>query len=120
MEDILNNAVNTFLADPLLYIGMVLSAYAVLGFLTFLNGFISGSGHLLTNSGHAEHQLHARARAITGLLNVIAAFIIWESVRFIGSWFGYGTISTGLGVTATFILGVWIVYSVAFAKKGGH
>lgn len=120
MEDILNNTVQAFLADPLLYIGMVLSAYAVLSFLTFLNGFISGSGHILGNSGHAEHQLHARVRTITGLLNVAAVFVIWEFIRFVGSWFGYTTMSTGVGITATLILVVWMGYSLAFAKKGGH
>jgi len=120
MEEILNNLVKAFVADPLLYIGMVLSAYAVLGFLTFLNGFISGAGHIIPNSGHAEHQLHARVRAIMGLLNVAAVFLVWEVIRFVASWFGYTTMNTTVGVVALALFAFWVGYSLLFGAKGGH
>lgn len=116
MEDILNN----FLADPLLYIGMALSAYAVIGFLTFLRGFIAGSGHIIGNSGHNEHQEEARMRSIWGLLIVFAVFLVWETMRFVASWFGYTTMNTGFGITVSVILLLWVGHTLVLGKKGGH
>jgi len=120
MEDILHNTVQNFLNDPLLYIGMVLSAYAVIGFLTFLRGFIAGSGHVIANSGHNEHQEEARVRATWGLLIVFAVFLIWETLRFVASWFGYATVNTNFGIVVSIILLLWIGYTLLLSKKGGH
>jgi hypothetical protein len=118
MESLLHN----FFTDPLFYIGLVISIFAVFGFLTFLRGIIAGIGHVLGNSGHAEHQEEAQVRVVWGTLMLWAAFLTWEIIRWVGSWFGYAEVSTSLGLTVTSLALLWIVVQAFLQKKkkGGH
>lgn len=114
MESLLHNLGT----DPLLYIGIALSGFAVLGFLTFLRGFIAGVGHIVGNSAHDEHQAHARARTIWGAYMLVVAFLLWETARFIASWFGYDTYNVVLGLVMVALLTVCL--TIANMGSGGH
>ncbi len=116
MDTLLHNLAE----NPLLYVGIPLSVYAVIGFLTFLRGFIGGVGHLVTNSGHNEHQEEARVRATWGFCIALAAFLAWESARFVASWFGYTTMHPIFGFSVVTLLVLWIVYTAVTSTKGGH
>lgn len=81
---------NSFASDPLFYIGAVFATIAVFGFLVYLRGFLSGVGHVLLNDGHNEHQEHARVRAVWGFLILLETVLLWETIRAVAGWFGYG------------------------------
>ena len=111
---------NNFFENVFFYIGVVLAAYAVYGFITFLNGFLSGAPHVFLHDGHIEHQDHAETRVIQGMFMLWTAFCIWEVLRVPASWLGVGTANTTL---ALIILGIsafaWIMGKLTGKKGGG-
>ena len=72
--------VNSFLSDPVWYIGLVLAFLGALAFLVFLRGFLSGTPHLFTLSGHDEHIAHHRVRITWGVWSLLILYIIWRVV----------------------------------------
>ncbi len=109
----------SLLDNPLLYIGACLCVLATYGFTTFLRGFLSGSGYILLHDGHAEHQHHAQIDAMTGAFQITAAFIFWEILRFVATWFGYDTANTVVSILLIIFLAIWIIFFKSKASAGG-
>ena len=84
METLLNH----FFSDPMFYIGGFFAGLAVLAFLTFLRGFLTGIPELFTNNSNYDHLRIAYTRALWGMFFLIIIFAVWEVVRFVASWFG--------------------------------
>ncbi len=114
MESVLNN----FLSTPLYYVGLPVSALAVLSLLVFIRGFVAGAGYVFGDNGHIEHQDHAEARVTWGTLLLAFIFIFWECLRFIASWFGVGTYSVPTGTIMLTIAAIWVL-SMMMNKGGG-
>ncbi len=109
-----------FFADPMYYIGAVFVAAAVFAFLIFFRGFLPGVTQLVTFSGNDEHLRLAYTRVIWGTYLLVIIFCIWEVVRLVASWFGYGTSSPGLAWAVIGIATIAFVWSAARAslKRG--
>lgn len=74
-------------SDPIFYLGALLAGTAAFGFVVLLSGFFPGIVPALKESGNIEHLKHQRTRAVWGLYLMIAAFIIWQLVRWLLSAF---------------------------------
>lgn len=68
---------------PFSVIKIAMSLWAAFGIVMFLWGFV---GYFLSH-GHVEHQDHARAQMVWGILLVGGAIIVWEGMRFVVSLF---------------------------------
>lgn len=79
METLLNN----FLSDPMFYIGAIFAGFAVLAFLTFLRGFLTGAPELFTNNSNYEHLRIAYTRVLWGTFLLVIIFAVWEVLRLI-------------------------------------
>lgn len=111
---------NSIISDPLFYIGAIVAAIAVFGFLVYLRGFLAGVGHILLNDGHAEHQAEAQVRTAWGFLILLYMVLIWEIIRALGGWFGYGD---GNPMNAIWLVIVLLIISFLSREKkagGGH
>ena len=60
------------------YLAVALAFVAAFGFLIFLRGFLSGSGHLVTIDHNAEYLDLARTRVVWGVLIMLTCFVLWE------------------------------------------
>lgn len=110
---------SNFFADPLYYLGYVFALCAGLAFVLFLRGFLSGFGHVLKQDGNVEHMEHYRVRAIWGVLLLTVFFGVWEILRWISSWFGYGSVSEATIVIAVLTF-FFLLWRILFGKKGDH
>ncbi len=99
----------SLMTDPEYYVGVVLSFFAVVGFLLFLRGFIAGVGGVFTNTGHDEHQGEARVRNTWGTIILLFVFVLWEITRIFGI----------LGLIIAFAIGFGISEIFGEKKKGG-
>lgn len=79
MESYLNN----FLSDPMFYIGALFAGLAVLAFLTFLRGFLTGIPELFNNNSNYAHLRIAYTRVLWGTFFLVIIFAVWETLRFI-------------------------------------
>ena len=77
----------SFLADPLYYIGVVFSLAAALAFITFLRGFLSGIVKAFTMNASDSHMDHWRVYSVWGVFLLAAIFVLWEIVRWIAGLF---------------------------------
>lgn len=102
----------SLITHPEYYVGIVLSFFAVVGFLLFLRGFMAGIGGVFTNTGHDEHQDEARVRNTWGTIILLFVFVLWEITRVFGI----------LGLIIAFVIG--FTFSSLFGEKkkggGGH
>ena len=73
------------IADPLFYVGYILSVFAAISFLIFLKGFLQGLQQVVFIDGNEEHldHEHSREHITLGVLLMIFIFILWELLR----WF---------------------------------
>lgn len=78
---------DSFLANPLFYIGATLAIVAAIGFLMFLGGFMSGIMPALKDNGNSAYISHQRMYVIWGLYLLIITFILWRVVSWIASAF---------------------------------
>ncbi len=78
---------NSFFANPMLYIGYAFALCAALAFLVFLRGLLSGIPHLSTFSSNEEHLEHHRTRATWGVMLLLFIFILWEAVQWVAGLF---------------------------------
>jgi hypothetical protein len=74
--------------NPLLYLGYAFAFVAAIAFLVFLRGFLSGLPHIFTLAGNDEYMPNHRRRAIWGTMMLLALFIVWEIVAWIGHTIG--------------------------------
>ena len=111
---------NSFLSDPLFYIGAAFSIAAVFAFLIFLRGFLTGIPELFTNNSNYEHLRVAYTRVLWGTALLVIIFSAWEVIRLVASWFGVGTTSPGLAGTIIVIVLVGFVWSKARKSLKGE
>jgi hypothetical protein len=101
-------------------IGALLSFLAAWSFLIFLRGFLSGISYVFSDNGNADHMGHYSVRTVWGFLLLIPIFVIWEVLRGVATWFGYGNANT----TTTWVMIVLGVIVAIFISKqsggGGH
>jgi hypothetical protein len=119
---VLTTAFNAIIANPLYYIGVVVVSLAVLSFLVYLRGFISGVGHIFDDGAHIEHQHHADQRTIWGALLLIVIFILWETLRTtFGLFSGTATATPVIGITLAIIwaIVIWWLFFAEPSKGGG-
>ena len=98
---------SSFYADPLYFIGVVLSVYAAFGFVYFLAGLLPGSHHVILIDGHDGHMSHYRHRIAVGLGLMVEAFIVWEIVRLIADALAGKPVTNG-GLVA-FVIVAYII-----------
>src|SRR5690554_4584809 len=90
-------------AHPGFYIGAALAGVGAVGFVVCVANVLGGIVPAWKDSGHAEHLEHQRMHAVWGLYLMIWAFLAWQVVRSISSWFGYGDANP---YVALWILGI--------------
>lgn len=96
--------IDNFFANPLLYIGGLMSLCAAVAFIIFLAGFAGGLPHLFTNSESDEHMEHSRTRTMWGLGWLILIFGVWEIIRFL--W--------GLAPRSHALFGLFLIFVLYF------
>ncbi len=77
MQDLLSQIIS----HPFTDMKIVLSVWGAFGVLVFFWGFC---GYFLSH-GHIEHQDHARAYMVWGIVLTVSALIIWEGIRWLAS-----------------------------------
>jgi len=82
--DTVNILINAFLTEPLTYIGSVMSLLAAVGFLIFLWGFIE---YIMEINGNDAEKNHSSISMVHGTTWVVTIFVMWETIRFIASYF---------------------------------
>lgn len=73
--------------DPMYVIGLLFALAAAIAFLVFLRGFLAGLPHLFTISGNEEFLPDHRRRVVWGFFMLVALFVVWQIVRWIGGLF---------------------------------
>jgi hypothetical protein len=68
-------------SHPFSTLKILLSLWGALGVLIFFWGFV---GYFLSH-GHIEHQDHARAYMVWGIILTASAILVWEGIRFLAS-----------------------------------
>lgn len=108
---------DTLLSNPLLYIGDALSAFAAVGFLIFLGGFLPGIGNVFTGKGHETHQEHDRTRVVWGIFIMMTALGLWEIIRY---FFGVGS-AGNIGIAFLLLTPLWLprLYRLLTGNSGG-
>ena len=74
----------SFVANPLYYIGALFSVLAALAFLVFLRGFLGGIVKAFTMNASDSHMEHARTYSVWGVFLLALLFVLWEIIRWIG------------------------------------
>jgi hypothetical protein len=104
----MNSILQVLYSHPMHTIGAVFAFFAMVGFLLFLRGFMSGFGNFFTFDHNDYYLERARVRVVWGVLIMYAAFSIWEVVRFIVDWvLEIPTIGAG---GFEFIIFMWLLY----------
>jgi hypothetical protein len=108
--------------NPLPFIGAVISFFAVVAFLVFLRGFLSGVMYLFTLNGNDDFLLPARIRVAWGFLLLVFFFCLWQYIRFAGALITGSVWPLGLWL-ATVLLSTlfvlqWSLHFYAHKEKG--
>ena len=102
-------------------VAVVLSFLAVIGFLTFLRGFLLGFGHIIYINTHAEHLGEAQIRAIRGTLIMVNVFVWWVLFRGVLALLGLTTVNASFTIWVLSIYVLILLFAkLKSAKKGGH
>ncbi len=113
--------INSFLVDPMYYVGLLFAFVAAIAFLTFIRGLFTGSPNLFTIATHAGHLKHYRFRITWGAMGLFGLLLAWETLRSILASLGIGTAPDGGALSALWIgyliagLVLWIMFAI---KKG--
>jgi len=114
---------DTFIANvlqnPLPIVGATISFFAVVAFLVFLRGFLSGVMYLFTLNGNDDFLLHARIRVLWGFLLLVFFFAIWEVVRWVLALFTGDEWPRGLSLAVTLLIILFILQGAVhlYSKK---
>ena len=112
------------IANPLFFIGAIISFVACLGFLIFLRGFLLGLNQLFYIDGHDDFVALARIRVTWGLVLMVNMFVLWVAVRGVATLLGFDTVEAGttMRILVPYALVVVILYfmGLAFPKKEAH
>lgn len=100
-------------------IGALLSFLAAWSFLIFLRGFLSGIPYVFSDNGNEEHMDHYSVRSTWGFLLLIPIFVLWEILRGIATWFGYGDANTAT-TWVMIVLGALIAWFISAQSGGEH
>jgi len=124
--DALLHAITVLTDNPIPYINFVFAFIAGVGVIYFGAGFFAGIPHLLTQSGHNEHVDHYRYWIVRGICILFYTFMLWELVRVVENWFGYGVpvdpqIVLSLYISYAIVLAIlWVLFKIksAFVDRG--
>ncbi len=114
--------IQNVLYHPLAFIGAGISFLAVITFLMFLRGFMSGVMYLFTLNGNDDFLKAARIRVLWAFLLLVFFFAIWQVIQWVGALVTNSEwpAGTGLGVTLLIFLFVlqWTVHYYTKIEKG--
>jgi len=79
MQDLLT----LIITHPFSVVKIFMSLWGAFGVVVFFWGFF---GYFLSH-GHVDHQDHARAQMVWGIILTAAAIIIWEAIRWFAGLF---------------------------------
>jgi hypothetical protein len=108
-----------FFADPLYYVGYLFAFVGAIGLLLFLRGFFTGIGHVIRQDANVEHMDHYRARAVWGVLVMAWTLGLWEFLRWMASFLGYGSVN-GVAVFIAVMGIIFTLWQLIFAKASAH
>ena len=75
--------------NPMQYIGLLFALVGAFGAVLFGAGLLAGLPGVFTMAANEDHQEHHELRITWGAMLMTAAFIVWELIRAVASWFGY-------------------------------
>jgi hypothetical protein len=75
--------IDLVISHPFTDIKILMSLWGAFGVIIFFWGFI---GYFLSH-GHVEHQDHARAQMVWGIILTASAILVWEGIRFLAGIF---------------------------------